>query len=114
MMQNETFIFFIFQFRVLLHLTFFKVPHHMSDFRKLSVMTVDAALSLFDGQFLTETLLGSDLADGAEVDKESGLLQYTAEVVAALCGSLLNGRNGPFGRSLCLVLVDIFEFFAFL
>jgi hypothetical protein len=76
-----------------------EVPHHMSDFRKLSVMTVDAALSLFNGNFLDDTLLGNDLDGDAELDKETGLPRYTVDVVSALCESLVNGRNGPFGTS---------------
>lgn len=72
-----------------------EMPHHMADFRKLSVMTVDAALSLFDGKFLSETLLGGDLGSGASTE----LPKSATEVILALCGCLVNGRNGPFGTS---------------
>lgn len=66
-----------------------EVPHHMSDFRKLAVNTIDAALSLFDGQFVSNTLLGSD---GPE---HSNLMQ---EVIYPLSASLVNGKPGPFGE----------------
>ena len=71
-----------------------EVPHHMSDFRKLAVHTFDAGISLFDGEFLVETLLGKDSASfGGDV--ESKLMK---EVVTSLCASLVNGKPGPFGE----------------
>lgn len=90
-----------------------EVPHHMADFRKLSVMTIDAALSLFNGHFLAETLLGNELAAEAEVDKEWGLPRYTVEVVSALCESLVNGRNGPFGTFILLFFFALVRFSIF-
>ena len=66
-----------------------EVPHHMSDFRKLAVNTVDAALLLFDGKFVSNTLLGKG---GPEHSK------LMEEVVYPLAASLVNGKPGPFGK----------------
>lgn len=65
-----------------------EVPHHMSDLRKLSVCTVDAAISKFSGEFLASTLLG---INGTEHTK------LMNEVVFPLSASLVNGKPGPFG-----------------
>lgn len=72
-----------------------EVPHHMSDFRKLSVNTVDAAISCFDGKFLVDTLFGKDLAKAGS--NNSDQRNYMNEVVSALCEGLVNGKPGPFG-----------------
>ena len=66
-----------------------EVPHHMSDFRKLSVNTVDAALSTFDGEFLATTLLGRNGLEHAKLMNE---------VIYPLSASLVNGKPGPFGK----------------
>ena len=71
-----------------------EVPHHMSDFRKLSFHAVDAAVSVFNGEFLAATLFGKDIG-GSEVEST----KYTKEVVDALCEGLVNGKPGPFGKS---------------
>ena len=81
-----------------------EVPHHMSDFRKLAVNTVDSALSLFDGRFLAETLLGNDVAHLIRKSDANGLPKCTSEVVSALCGSLVNGTPGAFGEYLSISL----------
>jgi hypothetical protein len=72
-----------------------EVPHHMSDFRKLSFHTVDAAISVFDGKFLVDTLLGNVISEPASTN-------YLKEVVAALCEGLVNGVPGPFGKFVVL------------
>lgn len=72
-----------------------EAPHHMSDFRKLSVNTVDAAISCFDGKFLGDTLFGKELAKpgSSSYDRRNCM----NEVVSALCEGLVNGKPGPFG-----------------
>lgn len=69
-----------------------EVPHHMSDFRKLSFHTVDAAVSNFDGTFIVDTLLGRGV-----LSSKADLADCLQEVVAALCEGLVNGVPGPFG-----------------
>lgn len=71
-----------------------EVPHHMSDFRKLSFNTLDSAVSLFDGDFLVDTLLGKGISDRSNSDST----KYMNEVVSALCEGLVNGKPGPFGE----------------
>lgn len=76
---------------------FLEVPYHWSDFRRLTIGTVDAALSLFDGQFVAETLLGQDSTHG------TGDVTLLNEVVAPLCASLLNGRPGRSSKGFCCI-----------
>jgi len=68
-----------------------EVPYHMADFRKLSVNTVDSALSLFGGEFLAESLLGINEPEHPKLLKE---------VIFPLAASLVNGKPGPFGKLL--------------
>jgi hypothetical protein len=42
-------------------LRFLDLPHEITGIRELSVCTMDAALSIFDGKFLADILFGSDL-----------------------------------------------------
>jgi hypothetical protein len=47
-------------------LRFLDIPHEITGIRELSVCTMDAALSIFDGKFLADILFGSDLKTFAD------------------------------------------------
>jgi hypothetical protein len=47
-------------------LRFLDIPHEITGIRELSVCTMDAALSIFDGKFLADVLFGTDLKTFAD------------------------------------------------